>query len=290
MKKIFFIVIGCLFLGIVPHVLAASNFVPLAGIPGLTQNVPATPAGLAGFFNNLYKYLIGLAAALAVIEIIWGGLEVATNKDNVSKLIDAKGRIMQAILGLILVLSPVLVFSIINPSILNLSLNLPPLNTATTPNQATSTPLTTSQIAQSTPPPATGCQILKNGTYLQTATCASSNEASNYCNTGAGFVTVTTTCQDVMQTGMYTDTCAVAYCEKTMEVVYMSNIVIPRDLPKQNEFSAGCAADGGAMNATRKTLSYIGPNTGPGNCPLDSGFASGIAGNCYTETLTCKPK
>ena len=84
--------------------------------------------GLATFFNNLYKYLIGLAAALAVIMIIWGGLEYST-QDSISKKSDGKQRIYDAIFGLVLVLSPVLVFSIINPSILNLSLNLKPLDT-----------------------------------------------------------------------------------------------------------------------------------------------------------------
>jgi hypothetical protein len=109
----------------------AQGFVPLAPIPGLTEGATADTAGLANFFNNLYKYLIGLAAALAVIEIIWGGLEIST-QDSVSKNKDGKDRIYQAIFGLVLVLSPVLVFSIINPSILNLSLNLPKLDTKST--------------------------------------------------------------------------------------------------------------------------------------------------------------
>jgi hypothetical protein len=120
--------------GLVPHVFA-QGFVPLAGIPGLTEGTTADSSGLAAFFNNLYKYLIGLAAALAVIEIIWGGLEIST-QDSVSKQSAGKERITQAIFGLVLVLSPVLVFSIINPSILNLSLNLPELETkSATPTQ-----------------------------------------------------------------------------------------------------------------------------------------------------------
>jgi hypothetical protein len=138
MKKIILISVLLLFFGIIPHVFAA-GFTALAPIPGLTD--PTTvgsaigPNTLAIFFNNLYKYMIGLAAILAVIEIIWGGLEIAT-KDSVSKQSEGRKRITQAIFGLILVLSPVIVFTIINPSILNLSLNLPPLNTAS----ATSTP------------------------------------------------------------------------------------------------------------------------------------------------------
>ncbi len=119
------------------------SFTPLAPIPGLTDSQSANSVinsnSLANFFNNLYKYLIGLAAVLAVIEIIWGGLEIST-KDSVSSHSNGKERIQQALLGLVLILSPVIVFSIINPSILNLSLNLPKLDTKTgTPIQAPST-------------------------------------------------------------------------------------------------------------------------------------------------------
>lgn len=130
--KIIFLLLGLLIAGFAPHAFA-QGFVPLAPIPDLTQGVVANSAGLASFFNNLYKYLIGLAAALAVIMIIWHGIEIALNKEDVSKLMDSKGKIYNAIFGLVLVLSPVLVFSIINPSILNLSLNLPELQTSSAP-------------------------------------------------------------------------------------------------------------------------------------------------------------
>jgi hypothetical protein len=109
---------------------ASSGFVALAPIPGLTDQSSTSVINsdsLANFFNNLYKYLIGLAAILAVVEIIWGGLEYATT-ESIGNKEEGKSRIQQAIFGLILVLSPVLVFSIINPSILKLSLNLPKLD------------------------------------------------------------------------------------------------------------------------------------------------------------------
>ena len=104
----------------------ATGFVPLAPISGLTTVQP-TDAGLSTFFNNLYKYLIGLSAALAVIMIVWGGLEIST-QDSVSKQGEGKEKIRGALFGLALVLSPVLVFTIINPKILNLSVGLEKLN------------------------------------------------------------------------------------------------------------------------------------------------------------------
>ena len=150
MKKIILTSIIFLFLGLglTPYVVAqtiqgppapgspaAGGFVPLAPIPGLTSvdvDSAASSANLADFFNSLYKYLIGLAAVLAIIEIIAGGIQIST-QDSVSKQGEGKERIQQAIFGLVLVLSPVLVFSIINPNILNLSLNLPPIDTTVAP-------------------------------------------------------------------------------------------------------------------------------------------------------------
>src|SRR3989344_1449254 len=141
MKKIILFSIFFLFFGLAPHVFA-EGFVPLAGIPGLTQGATADTAGLANFFNNLYKFAIGMASVLAIIMIIWGGLQYATQDIPGAKQ-EGKDRILQAILGLILVLSPALVFSIINPNILNLSINLPKLDTKTATHRQTTTPTAT---------------------------------------------------------------------------------------------------------------------------------------------------
>jgi len=146
MRKIVIITLVVMAAGIAPHVLA-QGFVALdATIPGLTD-LPPTEAGLAPFFNNLYKYLIGIAAILAIIQLIWGGLEIST-QDSVSKNKDGKERIREALFGLLLVLSPVLVFSIINPSILNLSINLKPIDLTTAPVQNTGQQRTTAQVAE----------------------------------------------------------------------------------------------------------------------------------------------
>lgn len=116
----------------IPHTLAETGFVPLAPIPGLTDTgftdtaSGVGPGSFAYFFNNLYKFLLGLAIALAIIEIIWGGLEYSTT-DSIGNKEAGKARIRNAILGLILILSPVLVFSLINPNILNLSVTLTPI-------------------------------------------------------------------------------------------------------------------------------------------------------------------
>ena len=104
---------------------ASGGFQALAPIPGLTDQQPSNNFGT--FLNNLYKFLIGIAAALAIIQIVRGGLNIAT-QDSAEKHGKGREQITQAILGLVLVLSPVLVFSIINPSILNLNIDFKSLN------------------------------------------------------------------------------------------------------------------------------------------------------------------
>lgn len=191
-KKFLLIAVFITTFAVVPHALAAASqtsFVPLAPIPGLTQGVTADTAGLANFFNNLYKYLVGLAAVLAVIMIIWGGLEYST-QDSVSKKSDGKERIYQAIFGLVLVLSPVLIFSIINPSILNLSINFQKLDTVTPPPGG-GPPATTTPPG---PTPPAGCTV--TGTLLKTAVCQTQAQAqafANNCTTGSGNVPFFTT-------------------------------------------------------------------------------------------------
>ena len=142
MKKIVLLSVFFFCLALAPQVFA-QGFTALAPIPGLTSpdaTSVVSSTHFATFFNNLYKYCIGLAAVFAVIMIIWGGLEIST-QDSVSKQGAGREKIQNALLGLVLVLSPVLVFSIINPSILNLSLNLDRLDLSHAPYvQTTVTP------------------------------------------------------------------------------------------------------------------------------------------------------
>lgn len=169
-----------MFLGSIQHVFA-QEFVPLAEIPNLTKGVVANSEGLATFLNNLYKYLIGFAAMLAIIEIIWGGLEIST-KDSVSKQSDGRERITQAIFGLILVLSPVLVFSIINPSILNLSLNLRPINLAVPPTTVPSSGGT----GDTTAAKSSECYVANNNGQVACPTQQAANDFAASCSNGTG--------------------------------------------------------------------------------------------------------
>ncbi len=175
-----------------------NGFTALAPIPGLTDKSSTALVNsdsLANFFNNLYKYLIGLAAILAIIQIMWAGFDMAwEHKDSVSAITDDKGRIKNAIFGLVLILSPAVIFSIINPSILNLSIGLQPLDMSKTTMDSSGSGTGNDLLTQDGKPPITqtkstsGCATATNGplsgTFYTTCTATdektASSEAASY--------------------------------------------------------------------------------------------------------------
>lgn len=96
------------------------DFVPLTHFPQITAL--ADQNGFAGFVNTVYKVCIGAGAVLAVIMIMVAGVEFMRSTGSVASNQKAKAHIQNAILGLVLVLAPTIVFGIINPDILNLNL------------------------------------------------------------------------------------------------------------------------------------------------------------------------
>jgi hypothetical protein len=122
-----------------PSISPAGNFVQLTSFPGLDTVANSDAPDFATFFNNLYKICIGLAAILAVIQIAHAGFLWMTAGDSAEKVGQARHLIGASIFGLVLVLSPVIVFSIVNPNVLRLNLNFSALKsanaTATQPQQ-----------------------------------------------------------------------------------------------------------------------------------------------------------
>lgn len=99
--------------------LSEVDFVPLTNIPALAD--AGNAAKLPDFLNSLYKLAIGAAAVLAVLQIVRAGI-MYMGGDSVTEKKEAKNLITLSIGGLILILSPVIVFSIINPKILDLKI------------------------------------------------------------------------------------------------------------------------------------------------------------------------
>jgi Type IV secretion system pilin len=104
-----------------PFLALAQDFVPLTSIPGIQEAASANSIGT--FLNSLYRLCIGAAAVIAVLKIIQGGITYMMG-DSITEKRDAKHNISMAIFGLVLVLSPYLVFSIIDPRILRLDVDL----------------------------------------------------------------------------------------------------------------------------------------------------------------------
>jgi len=98
-----------------------ATFKPLTDLP-VFESVK-TGGGLAGFFNQLYVLSVGAAAVIAVAQIMIAGFKWSTAGGNHSAIEQSRDLIRNSILGLILVLSPTIVFSIINPDILALRVN-----------------------------------------------------------------------------------------------------------------------------------------------------------------------
>lgn len=89
----------------------ATRYEPLTGIPGINPN-----ASTEDYINALFALSIGVAAALAVVRIIYSGVQymlsdVITNKQS------AKADIRNALIGLILILAAVTLLNEINPQL-----------------------------------------------------------------------------------------------------------------------------------------------------------------------------
>ncbi len=123
------------FLSAVPlFVSANNNFVSISGFPAFNSSGASS---LSIFINTLYTYLIGIAVVLTIVEIVWGGFLWMGSGASVTSKEAGKKKIEQAIIGLILVLSPVIIFNIINPQVLSLKLGTSKIN-VTQPKTGTS--------------------------------------------------------------------------------------------------------------------------------------------------------
>lgn len=99
----------------------ATTFVPLTNDLGGSQMlVTAFQSGsIAGFLQQAFKAAIVIGAMLAVARIAYGGFLYMT-KDSFSVKINAKEVITNALIGLVLLVSIVLILEQINPNLLNL--------------------------------------------------------------------------------------------------------------------------------------------------------------------------
>jgi hypothetical protein len=92
------------------------TYQPLVNIPGVSNN----QLNFNTYINQLYFLSISIAALLAVIKIILGGVQWMLS-DIVTQKSDAKKEIWGALLGLLLIISAVLILGTINPQLTTLN-------------------------------------------------------------------------------------------------------------------------------------------------------------------------
>jgi len=80
------------------------------------------PCPLGKYLNIIIKLFFGIAGVLAVVMIVWGGVQYMTT-ELVSSKEEGKKSIRNAIFGLVLALSAYLILNTINPELLNACLN-----------------------------------------------------------------------------------------------------------------------------------------------------------------------
>lgn len=73
---------------------------------------------LAEYIHGVYKYLIGISVTLAVVFLMVGGLQWSLGGASSAQISKAKERIKNALSGLVLLLSVVLILEIVNPQLI----------------------------------------------------------------------------------------------------------------------------------------------------------------------------
>lgn len=104
-----------------------SQFVPLSDgfMQLIGSNVSLDTNGFGPFVNSAFKLSIRIAGAVAVGVFVWGGITYMTQPFGVSEggVGEAKARMQNAVLGLLMLLATWVIFNQINPDILNLKIN-----------------------------------------------------------------------------------------------------------------------------------------------------------------------
>lgn len=115
MKKIVFIAFFMIIsLGFFSLTYAAEPYSLLQPIPGIQKT-----SSITDYINRLVPFVIMLAAVLALVQIVVGGMEWALSEAISSKQ-EGKERITMALLGLLIALLSYLILNVINPDLVNL--------------------------------------------------------------------------------------------------------------------------------------------------------------------------
>lgn len=110
---------------------AQDAYIPISPVPNLTDG--GSGLTLESYLNNAFTFALGIATILAIIKIALGGIAYMTSK-SAGGSEGAKKTILNAVVGLLLLLSTFIILKQINPDILRLEIGeitqpTPPINT-----------------------------------------------------------------------------------------------------------------------------------------------------------------
>jgi TRAP-type C4-dicarboxylate transport system permease small subunit len=106
---------------------AANEYTPLEPLPGIGPEPGYSSYNLSSYLQWVFAFAISIAGILAVLMIVIGGIQYITAYGNPNQIENAKNRIYQALLGLLLAISAWLILNTINPDLIKGVLNITPI-------------------------------------------------------------------------------------------------------------------------------------------------------------------
>ncbi|MBI5742479.1 MAG: L,D-transpeptidase, partial [Candidatus Niyogibacteria bacterium] len=112
---------------------AAFTYEVSEALPGMTST---SVSNTGDYLSNLFYFLLGAAAVLAVVKIVMGGLKYIYSSMSPPALEEAKADIQAAVFGLILALASYLILYTINPNLLTLDFTVSETTTSSSGGSA----------------------------------------------------------------------------------------------------------------------------------------------------------
>ena len=171
---------------------SAAEYTLIAPLPN-TNTAP----DFTTYLQALFPFLLSIAAGLAFVMIVIGGIFYITSAGNPAAISSAKDRIKAALIGLLIAVSSYLIINAINPNLLNLDFSgsLTPI-TATSGTSGTTS--SSSGGGSCTPITNGPCSVASLG-----SSCFGSvaSEASSICNVESGGIPTAESTIDITADG-----------------------------------------------------------------------------------------
>lgn len=100
----------------------AFDYQLLEPLPGIGTGGKVSNFGV--YLSNLYKLSISLAAVLAILQISFAGFKYLT-AESFGQKTDAKSKIQNSLIGLVLILTSYLILNTINPDLIKAGFGIP---------------------------------------------------------------------------------------------------------------------------------------------------------------------